>query len=84
MKQTYHSNSTTNIKLRKEINQEKGSCSELAQKYNISKNTILKWKNRTEFKDKSSKPKNIKYSLAQLQIRVALTIRYIPSLDASG
>ena len=83
MKQTYHSNSTTNRRLRREINQEKGSCSELAQKYNVSKNTILKWKSRTEFKDKSSKPKNIKYSLTQLQMRVMLTIRYTPSLDAS-
>ena len=37
----------------------------------------MKWKNRTEFKDKSSKPKNIKYALTQLQMRVALTIRYL-------
>ena len=77
MKQTYHSNSTTNIRLRREINQEKGSCAELSQKYNVSKNTILKWKNRTEFKDKSSKPKNIKHALTQLQMRVALTIRHL-------
>ncbi len=52
MKQVYHSNSTTNVHIRSQINKDKGSCYQLAEKYGVSKNTIFKWKNRTNLKIK--------------------------------
>ena len=63
MKQTYHSNSTTNVRLRSEINKSNLPYSVLATQYGISENTVGKWKNRIEFEDKSSRPNTIKYAL---------------------
>ena len=45
MKQVYHSNATTNIRLRLEINKSKGPNNVLAEKFGVSENTILKWEN---------------------------------------
>lgn len=83
MKQTYHSNSTTNVRLRTEINASKLSISALAIRYGVSKNTIGKWKSRTNFEDKSSRPKSIKYALSALQMIIAIELRILTwwSLD---
>jgi transposase-like protein len=75
MKQVYHSNATTNIRLRNEINKSNLTNKELSEKYNVSINTIKKWKTRNIFTDKSSKPKDIKYSLTQLQMSIIIKIR---------
>jgi len=75
MKQVYHSNATTNIRLRNEINKSNLTNKELSEKYNVSGNTVEKWKKRKIFTDKSSKPKNIKYSLTQLQMSIIIKIR---------
>lgn len=83
MKQTYHSNSTTNVRLRSEINKSNLSYSSLSSKYGVSKNTIGKWKNRAEFKDKSSRPKTIKYALTEQEIIISVNLRALTwwSLD---
>ncbi len=77
MKQSYHSNSTTNVRLRSEINKSKLSNKALSLKYGVSKNTISKWKNRTDFKDKSSRPTIIRYSLSELDILIAVELRVL-------
>lgn len=56
MKQVYHSNATTNIRLREEISKSKLPNSVLALQYGVSTKTVSKWKGRDVFKDKSSKP----------------------------
>ncbi|RLD57021.1 MAG: hypothetical protein DRJ01_14455 [Bacteroidetes bacterium] len=56
MKQIYHSNATTNIRLCSEINKSNLPNNILAEKYEVSKDTICKWENRENFKDKNSKP----------------------------
>ena len=83
MKQTYHSNSTTNLRLRSEIKKSNLPYSTLASQYGVSKNTIGKWKNREIFTDKSSRPEEIKYSLSELNILIAVEIRTLTwwSLD---
>jgi len=75
MKQVYHSNATTNIRLRNEINKSNLTNTELSEKYNVSKNTVKKWKARKVFTDKSSKPKEIKYCLSELQMSIIVKIR---------
>ncbi len=55
MKQEYHSNASTNIHLRLELSKSNLTNSELAVKYNISKPTVSKWKNREHFEDKKFK-----------------------------
>jgi transposase-like protein len=77
MKQSYHSNSTTNVRLRSEINKSKLSHKALSLKYGVSKKTIRKWKNRTDFEDKSSRPATIRYSLSELDILIAVKLRVL-------
>jgi len=77
MKQTYHSNSTTNVRLRKEINKSNLSNKALCLKYGVSENSILKWKHRTKFQDKSSRPHTIKYALSELDMLIAIELRTI-------
>ena len=83
MKQMYHSNSTTNVRLRSEINKSNLSYRELSLRYAVSENTINKWKNRKYFTDKSSRPKTIHYSLSELEMLIAVKLRSITwwSLD---
>jgi transposase-like protein len=77
MKQVYHSNATTNIRLRAEINKSILSNKALKLKYGVSENTICKWKKRTEFTDKSSRPITIHYSLSELKMLIAVELRTI-------
>jgi len=83
MRQTYHSNSTTNVHLRSEINKSNSSNKDLCLRYGVSKSTISKWKNRTEFTDKSSRPHRIKYALSDLDSLIAIELRVLTwwSLD---
>lgn len=77
MKQVYHSNSTTNVRLRSEINNSKESNNALSLKYGVSKNTISKWKNRSKFTDKSSRPNIIHYALSELEMLIAVELRIL-------
>jgi transposase-like protein len=83
MKQTYHSNSTTNVRLRSEINKSILSYEALSLRYGVSENTVGKWKNRVNFKDKSSRPHNIKYTLSEMEMLIATELRFLTwwSLD---
>ena len=47
----------------------------LAEKYNVSENTVSKWKGRDELYDRSSRPHNIYYSLADIEQEVIKTVR---------
>jgi transposase InsO family protein len=64
MKQENHSNATTNIHVRSLINKSKSTNLELSKRFEISSNTVSKWKERNVFTDKSSRPHNIEYSLS--------------------
>jgi len=77
MKQVYHSNATTNVRLRTEINNCNGTYLEISEKFRVSVNTVKKWKNRNDFKDKSSKPNTIYYSLSELEMLIAVELRNI-------
>ena len=83
MKQTYHSNSTTNLRLRSEINKSNLSYRYLSLQYGVSENIIGKWKNRVEFEDKSSRPHTIKYALSDMEMLIAIKLRVLTwwSLD---
>jgi len=83
MKQVYHSNAVTNVRLRSEINNSKLSTKELILKYDVSQKTIIKWKNRDFFEDKTSRPNTIKYALSNLEMIIAINLRALTwwSLD---
>ena len=77
MKQVYHSNAATNVRLRCEINNSKSANKELSLQYGVSEKTISKWKSRELFEDKSSRPKTIKYTLSDLEMLIAANIRFL-------
>jgi transposase-like protein len=83
MKQVYHANATTNVRLRTEISSSSATNSELSNKYGVSLNTIRKWRNRDVFEDKSSRPSTVYYSLSELQMLIAIELRCLTwwSLD---
>lgn len=75
MQQVYHSNATTNINIRTQIQSKKQSNSELAARFNVSQQTISKWKNRNFTKDASCTPLNIQYSLSDLEKALVISLR---------
>ena len=75
MPYTYHSNATTTVKIRKEIKESKESISETARSFNISRNTVMKWKNRETFEDKSSRPHKLNTKLTEVEEYVIVQVR---------
>ena len=75
MKQTYHANATTNVRLRNTINKSTLTNIQLSEQYGVSQNTISKWKNREMFEDKSSRPNTIHYALSELEMIIAIELR---------
>jgi transposase-like protein len=83
MKQVYHANATTNVRLRNEISSSDLTNLQLSRKHGVSKNTIIKWRKRGAFEDKTSKPHIIHYALSELEMVIAVELRSITwwSLD---
>ena len=75
MAQLYHSNATTNIHIRNEIQKSMLCNSKLSEQYNVSERTILKWKHRNHLEDKSSRPDTIHYSLTETEKCLIKSIR---------
>lgn len=73
--QNYHSNATTNINIRTQIQNNFEKNFNLANRFNVSKQTISKWRNRDFVEDKSSKPLNIKYALTSLESLLIISLR---------
>lgn len=83
MKQSYHSNSVTNVQIRTLISKSKLSTKKLSDTYSISEKTVRKWKQREQLTDKSSRPNNIHYALSKLEQLIAVNLRVLTwwSLD---
>jgi transposase-like protein len=77
MKQTYHANATTNVRLRNTINKSTLTNLQLSEQYGVSQNTISKWKNREKFEDKSSRPNTIHYALSDLEMIISIELRLL-------
>ena len=77
MKQTYHANATTNVRLRNTINKSTLTNLQLSEQYGVSQNTVSKWKNREIFEDKSSRPNTIHYALSELEMLIAVELRFL-------
>uniref|UniRef100_UPI004047EF73 DDE-type integrase/transposase/recombinase n=1 Tax=Flavobacterium sp. TaxID=239 RepID=UPI004047EF73 len=75
MQQVYHSNAKTNLNIRFQLQNNSGSNSELALRFNISEQTVSKWKNRDFLEDSSCKPLNIHYALSDLEKALAISLR---------
>lgn len=74
--QIYHSNATTNIHIRQQIQSNSNiSVKDLAKKHNISTQTVSKWKYRASLKDASCAPVNIKYALSDTERSLIIALR---------
>jgi len=72
---TYHSNARTTIQIRGDIQKSNESMESLAQRYNLCKSTILKWKHRDELTDKSCRPKRLRTVLSELDEWIICEVR---------
>ncbi|MGB1043170.1 MAG: DDE-type integrase/transposase/recombinase [Tenacibaculum sp.] len=75
MSQVYHANAKTNSHIRSAINTSDLPLNKLSEKYNISLPTVRKWKRREILTDRSSVPKNIKYTLSDIQQSILVALR---------
>ena len=75
MQQIYHSNSKTNVHVREQICKSSKTNVSLAEQFNVSTQTVSKWKNRESMQDRSSRPDNIRYALTELERALAVSIR---------
>jgi len=75
MQQVYHSNAATNLNIRSQIQNNSASNSDLATRFNVSEQTISKWKNRDFIQDASCKPLKIEYALSDLEKALAISLR---------
>lgn len=75
MKQHYHSNARTNSHMRQSIQKSTLSNQELARRFEVSEQTISKWRNRTETDDRSSRPETIHYALSSVEKELVRIVR---------
>ena len=75
MSQVYHSNARTNSHIREIIQNSELTNTELANKYCVNVKTISKWRSRSYTKDKSSRPKTIRYALSDLEKEIIRVVR---------
>jgi len=73
--QAYHAHTTTNVHIRCQIQESHLPVNILAERYQISENTALKWKNSAEQQDINSRPHKIYYSLSSLEQEIIKSAR---------
>ena len=71
----YHSNATTNIHIRKLIQNSDDSVRYLSKKFEINPKTVIKWKNRKSPEDRSNRPLIVHHSLTKEQKRIIAIVR---------
>jgi transposase len=74
-KQFDHTNARTNRHLHLKIQRSNLTNEALSKQYGVSVNTILKWKNWSNYEDKSSRFHHIKYSLSELFMIISVELR---------
>ena len=69
MQQIYHSNAKTNVHNREQIQKCFSDSNEkLTARFNVSNQTVSKWKNRNLQQDVSCCPINIEYALSEINL----------------
>ena len=65
MRQVYHFNAKTNLNIRFQLQNNFETNSDLASRFNISEQTVSKWRNIDFLQDSSCSPINIKLGYQQ-------------------
>ena len=74
MSHTIHSLARTTPKVRAEINASELSVSELSRRYNLSRDTVYKWRNRDDFSDRSHRPHILHTTLSTLEEELVIEL----------
>jgi transposase InsO family protein len=75
MSQALHSLARTTHLIRKEIRESDLSQAELARRYNVSRQTIRKWKERDSAEDLSHRPDTLRTTLTPVQEAIVVELR---------
>lgn len=75
-----HKQVRTTAAIRQEIRQATGTLVELAARYNVTIDTIRKWKSRDSVEDRSHTARRWQTTLTPAQERIAVELRNIPKL----
>ncbi|MFC3376740.1 IS481 family transposase [Rugamonas sp. CCM 8940] len=75
MSQALHSLARTTHLIRKEIRESELSQAELARRYNVTRQTIRKWKERDSEEDRSHRPDTLRTTLTLAQEAIVVTLR---------
>lgn len=75
MQQFYHSNAKTNVHIREQIYKSEKTNTQLSEQFEVSTQTVSKWRNRECPQDISSRPKSINYTLSELEKALIISIR---------
>jgi len=75
MQQVYHSNARMNLNIRSQIQSNSAINSELAYRFNVSEQTVSKWKNRDFLEDAFCKPLDIEFALSDLEQALVISLR---------
>lgn len=72
-----HSQARTTLKIREEIHASKGhmTINDAAAHFNVSRSTIIKWRNRETFEDRSHRPQTLHTALTAAQEAIVVEIR---------
>ena len=72
-----HSQARTTPKIREEIHASKGKITidQAVKHFNVNRSTIIKWRNRDSFEDRSHRPHTLHTSLSPIQEEVVVQIR---------
>lgn len=72
-----HSEARTTLKIREEIHASKGhmTIEQAAQHFNVSRDTIRKWRQRDKFTDRSHRPHKMNTSLSETQEEIVVMLR---------
>lgn len=71
----FHSNATTNLQQRRQLQSSRLSCRAAAGRYGISSTTAWRWKQRQEPHDASCRPHHINYKLHHDECHMLLSMR---------
>ncbi len=75
MSHTIHSLARTTPKVRAELHASELSVSELARQYHLSRDTVTKWRKRTEFSDRSHCPHTLNTTLSSVEEELVVELR---------
>ena len=72
-----HSQARTTVKIREEIHVSKGQMTidEAASHFNVSRSTIIKWRQRDSFEDRSHRPHTLHTALTSVQEEIVVELR---------